>query len=225
MTTSSRSPRPLHRTLGWLLSATVALNGCSTMKLPEHPVQPANYSPYSQIKDGLAVAIEPLTSSQESEKYFGTDLLSAGILAVFVTAENRGAPSSFLVTKEQFSLREGQAEVHEASRRDQLGSEAAGQTINTVGALGLVIVPILALPLVFVGSKMTSDATVVKQNFAVKELQAKTLSSGEEIHGFVYFQLLPGHTGPGQWTVHLEAQDLNTKEVKSFDFTFEWRKG
>jgi hypothetical protein len=190
----------------------IVLSGCATKKLPEHEMPPLTYYPYSQEKDGLAVAVQPVMSPQESKKYFGTDLLSAGILAVFVTAENRNSPSSFLVSREKFSLRFQQTEASGVSRRDQLRSEVPGQVVMITGAA-------LSLPLLFVGTKLISDANVVKNNFAVKELQAKTLSSGEKIHGFVYFQLPQGQAAAGR-TLHVEIQELTTKQVNSFDFTF-----
>ena len=205
--------------LQWSLSFVLALSGCATKKLPDHPLQPVSYSPYSQVKDGLAIAIQPLTNSQESEKYFGVDLLAAGILAIFVTAENRDSPSSFLVSKEQFSLRTGQTEASSSPRRAQLSSEVPGEVVATAGAL------LISFPILFVGTKLISDANVVKHNFAVKELQAKTISSGEEAHGFVYFQLPQGYAGSSQWTLHVEVQDLRMKEMKSFDFTFTGTKG
>jgi hypothetical protein len=38
--------------------------------------------------------------------------------------------------------------------------------------------------------------------------------------GFVYFQFPKGSPVSGLWTLHLEAQDLTTKQIKSFDLAF-----
>jgi len=205
-----------------LLAVMILLEGCATTKLPEPETRPLNSYPYSQVKDGLAVAIQPLTNGQESEKYFGTNLLSNGILAVFVAAENHGSPSSFMLSKERFMLRAGQTEAYGVSGRGQI-EPGAGTAVAAVGNVGIVVVPVLALPILIVGSNMLSNEEVIKHNFTVKELQAKTISDGEETHGFVYFQLLQGHAGPGQWTIHVEAVDLKSKDVKSFDFAFDWK--
>ncbi|MFO0795298.1 MAG: hypothetical protein U0586_14705 [Candidatus Brocadiaceae bacterium] len=87
-----------------ILSLTVLFNGCTTMRLPEHEGIPINQSKNSQMKDGLTVAIEPFTDEHEIKKYFSANLLNANILPVFVTAENRSTTSSFIVSKEQFSI-------------------------------------------------------------------------------------------------------------------------
>ena len=222
MTDKTRLSYSARCVLGWLLVAVLLSEGCSTKKLPEHPTQPLSSYPYSEVKDGLAVAIQPLTNPQESEKYFGTDLLSSGIFAVFVSAENRGSPSTFILLKERFVLRAGQTDAHDVSGRGQI-EPGAGTAAVAVTSVGFVVAPVLMFPALFVATKMLSNEEVVKHNFTVKELQAKTLSAGEETHGYVYFQLPQGHAGPGQWSVHLEAQDLSTKETKSFDFAFDWK--
>ena len=103
MTDKTRLSYSARCVLGWLLVAVLLSEGCSTKKLPEHPTQPLSSYPYSEVKDGLTVAIQPLTNPQESERYFGTDLLSSGIFAVFVSAENRGSPSTFILLKERFN--------------------------------------------------------------------------------------------------------------------------
>ena len=131
-----------------------------------------------------------------------------------VTVENHNSPSSFLVAKEQFSLRAGGIEASGGLRRDQLSSEIPGEVVALAGAA------LISFPILFFGTKLISDASVVQHNFAVKELQPKTISAGEATRGFVYFQFPKGSTISGRWTLHFEAQDLTTKRVKSFDLAF-----
>jgi hypothetical protein len=213
---------PWSHVVGWVLATITVVGGCAAKKLPDPPAPSVVSYPYSQITDGLAVAIQPLTNAQESTRYFGTDLLSRGILAVLVSAENRDSQANFLLSKDRFALRAGQTEGSGVSGRGQIAS-GAGNAVATVGGVGMVVGPLLVAPVAIFGLKMISDEEAIKHSFTTKELPTKTLAAGEETHGFVYFQLPQGHLGPGQWTLHLEAVDLKSKAVTNFDFVFDWK--
>jgi hypothetical protein len=189
------------------------------MQLPDYQSQPFNQYQHSQVNDGLAVAIHPIANKEESKKYFGVDLLSNNVLAVHVVAENRSSSSSFILSKDQFSMRIGRSEKISASSPNKVGSGAGAKRMHIAGAaLG-------SLPLLMVGGKMSSNASIIKHNFAVKELQKQILSPGETVEGFVYFQLPEKGDIQNQLTFHLEAQDLRNKVKKNFDYNYNYRKG
>lgn len=218
-----RKLRPLRSyMIGWVLTAIIVGGGCAAKKLPEAPAPSVISYPYSQVTDGLAVAIQPLTNGQESTRYFGTDLLSRGIFAVLVSAENRSPQANFLLSKDRFALRAGQTEGSGVSGRGQIAS-GAGNAVATIGGVATALGALGAAPIAIFGLKMRSDEEAIKHSFTTKELPTKTLATGEETHGFVYFQLPQGHLGPGQWTLHLEAMDLKSKAVTNFDFVFDWK--
>lgn len=207
-----------YRLLGWVVALSILLNGCATLHLPKYEPQSFDHYLCSQVKDGLAVAIHPLTDRREIRKYFGIDLLSAHILAVFVVAENRSSSLSFILSKDQFSLGAKQIETGFTSGFDQLTSESGSDAVSILGAI------FIAPALILFGAKMDSDAAEINYNFAVKELQTKTLSPKEVTHGFVYFRLPDEYNVNDQWTVHLEAFDLRNKDSKSFNIPFEWER-
>lgn len=207
-----------HKIIVWTVLSIFIMNGCSTMHLPDYQSQPFSQYQHSQVKDGLAVAIHPLTTKEENKKYFGTDLLSANILAVLVVAKNRSSSSSFILLKDRFSMGIGQSEKNSVSGRNKISSETGGQVMAIAGAT------LISFPLLFIGAKMISDASVIKHNFAVKELQKKTISPGETVEGFVYFPLPEKEDIPGQLAFHLKAQDLKSKGIKKFDYTYNFRK-
>ncbi len=198
-----------------LLSIMIVLHACTTLQLPEYQAKPLARYPSSLSKDGLSVAIHPLTDGEENEKYFGTDLVSNGILLVFVIARNEGS-SSFILKKDQFSLGNIDRLTESTSDRERFGSESGGKGVLLVGAL------LISLPLQFLGGKMISNATIIKQNFLVKELQTETLSPGKTTQGFVYFRLPEERVSQNQWHIHLEAVDLKTKETEPFNLSFQW---
>jgi hypothetical protein len=201
-----------------MLSFVLLLNGCATLTIPAYEVQSINHYTSLQIRDGLAVAMRPLTDPKESKQYFGTNLLAADVLAILVVAENRNPSSSFLLSKDQLALRAGETAAQSTSGRDEVRSEAGGQAMMLAGAA------LISLPLLFGGAKIASDANVIQHNFAVKELQTQTLSPGESTHGFVYFRVAKGTMVSDQWTVQLAARELGSNNIERFDFPFVWRK-
>ena len=95
------------RGVGAILSMTLALSGCGSQLVDYRP-RPIEQYRHFQVQDGLAVAVEPLTDGAEAERYFGSDLVSAGRLAVLVIVENRGS-TSVLVSTDKIALGETQA--------------------------------------------------------------------------------------------------------------------
>jgi hypothetical protein len=175
---------------------------------------------YFQVKDGLAIGIKPLMDPQESEKYFDTDLLSRGVLAIFVSAENRESAKNFLLLKDRFTLQTAPKEELRVSGRDQVNSRGLNTVENIMaGAAILTLNTFAGLPFFPVAWGIHAHEERVKTKFVIEELQDKTISLGEKTQGFVYFRRPQGFPGPGQWILHIEVQDTNTQEVKVFDFT------
>jgi hypothetical protein len=167
-----------------------------------------------QSKDELVVVIQPVLDREESEKYFGTDLLALNIIPVFVISENRHASSSFMLLKERIVFSAGQHAV--VGTPDKARSEATAESLGWASvALGGSLV------LAAIAAKMMSDATVINRNFKAQEFQSKTLSPGQTAQGFVYFQLPKGANFPEQWMVRFEALEATSKDVKHFEFPFQ----
>lgn len=196
-----------------VLSSVLVCNGCATMHLPEHEAQSFDHYKHAQAKSELAVAIQPLTDKKDIKEYFGTNLMSMNVLPIFITAENRNSSSSFILSKDRFSLGAAQS-AHNNLAQAGSGRESAGQSVALVGAA------LISLPMLFAGMKMLSDSTVIQHNLKVEELQTNTLSPGEKVQGFAYFQLPDEKTRPNQWNLHLEALDTRSKKTEGFDFTF-----
>ena len=158
-----------------------------------------------------------MLEKKEIEKYFGTDLLSANILPVFVFAKNQSNDSSFLVTKEQFRLYKILPNIKGGSGQAKLKDSSAGGVVQIAGG-------VLFTPLLFVGIKMESDYGMIKHNFGVKELKSHTISPGKSTHGFVYFQLPKDKKQQtDSWAVHFKAQNLRKKTMTNFKIPFSWK--
>lgn len=209
----ARSTLRLHKIFVCMLALVMVFSGCATMHLPEHEAQSFDHYKHAQVKSDLAVAIKPLTDKKDIKEYFGTNLLSMNVLPIFIAAENRGSASSFILSKDGFSLGSA-ASAHNNLGQAGSGRESAGQSVAVVGAV------LISLPMLFVGLKMLSDSTVIQHNLKVKEFQTNTLSPGEKVQGFAYFQLPDEKSRPDQWKLHLEALETMSKRTEGFDFTF-----
>jgi hypothetical protein len=210
------SARRLIQVLGWKLSLIIVLNGCGTMKLPKYEPQPVEQYQYSKKKNGLAIAIYPMTNREETKKYFGTDLLSSNVLAVLVVADNRSSSSSFILSKDKLSLYGIDFKADSAVSHNDVTDPSAGTAINTAGAV------FVSAPLLIIGAQMFSNSAAIKHNFRVKEMQSQTISPKEKTHGFAYFQLPEENRLPDQLIVHLEVIEIASKEMISFDIPFKY---
>lgn len=195
-----------------LCSITLS-TGCYTMQLPDYEARSSSSYKHVRTQNKLTLAINPLTDKQEIENYFGMDLLSANIFPVLVVAENNNPVSSFITSKDRVFLR-NKNEQGDSKRADLKGASSAssGEALAIVGAVA--VAPVL----MFAGGKMISDSEVIKHNLAVKELQIRTISPGKSIQGFVYFQV-PKEAQPlRDWTIIVEAVEIDTNTVNTFEF-------
>jgi len=211
------------RVLVLLLFSMLLTNGCATLYLQEYKTKKIEEYRYLQAKDGLTVAIYPLTNKEENETFFGIDIANTNILPILVIAENRNASSSFILSKDRCSIKVGAVPTVRVAGREQAVSDGEGQAIllTSVGAIGGLL-PFSGA--VLGASKIISDASIIQHSFTVNELQTHTLSPGKVAHGFVYFKLPEENNVSGQWNFHLEAIDLRDKTIRQFDFIFPWRR-
>lgn len=197
----------------------VFVGGCS-MSLPEYPLVSVDECVYRTEKDPVAVAVLPLTQKNEVKRYFGADLLDRGVLPVCVVVENASRTSSFVVDRSKVSL----VGDEQKGQNDEDGKSDAGEVIATAGAVALVTGPLVAAPVgLLIGAKVSSDAQMVQQNMTAKQLDRHTVSPGETVQGFVYFDIsrYGGHY-PDAGTIRAELTKLGSGETYEMELTFDW---
>jgi hypothetical protein len=68
---------------------TGALQGCAaSYEVVQLPQRQADLYPLSQTKNGITIAIDEIKGQARAERYFGADLIKAGILPVMVVVSN-----------------------------------------------------------------------------------------------------------------------------------------
>ena len=146
----------------------------SAQKFPDYPVQqPSDYS-VSARQDDVSVGLVPVESIQDQLTYFHTALSPKGFLPVLVVVHNRSKSDSLLLDKGGISFGLGNSD-EAAPKENTAGQKAAFASTSFIPFVGP-----------FIAMGMAKDASEVKQNLVLRELQSGTLSPGETVHGFLY---------------------------------------
>jgi len=167
---------------------------------------------YHAQQNGIVIGIHPVTDKREVKDIFKTDLRSKGVLPILLVAENRNSSSSFVLAKDNVSILDEVTGLASVSRQTTVTSETAGGAISVVGAAAI------SAPLLAVGMKMASDATVIQHNLGGKEFYTRTLGPGQNAQGFLYFQHPKESPPVGIYHVIVHAHDSTTGGLLPFDF-------
>jgi len=158
-------------------AGSVLLAGCAK-QIDDFPAYAPTSLTHHARQEQVAVGAHAVLDAKESKAYFGTDLVKHEVLALLIAVDNQSSRSYFL-RPEQVRV-EGFAVEHGSER---LPTGEAGGAVTLTGAL------LISAPVMVIGMKMISDAKTVESNFKEKALKNQTLSPGEAVQGFVYFEL------------------------------------
>lgn len=187
-------------------------SGCSTMSVPPMTVRPTEWYALKSETRGLTVVVNPVTSKQEIDATFKTDLLAKGIVPILIVVENKNPSASFVVSKEKVAVVDNETAVRTTSANPTVRSSTGGEVATIAGAA------LISLPLVVVGLKVASDAQVIQHNLADKALYTQTVGPGQRAQGYLYFQAPAGRPLAGNHHVLIEVRDSATNEPLTFDF-------
>jgi hypothetical protein len=205
------------------LAGTLAcsLVGCTTMKLNPPTARSMDTYPQRQSHEGLTVAIEPITDPRDCKKRFGMNLLSVRILPVFIVAQNQNDAASFILNRERVALGIAQQDAKGVLDQKEARSKDTAEALGYTTAGLILLSPALAIPTLIAFLKQASDYTVINTNFKMSEFRSTTLSPGEIVHGYVYFEI-PKDTGlPAHSVVYLEALNPVNQTNMSFALPLE----
>ena len=187
---------------------------CTTTRLPDYPSQPLNALDSIETEAGLRVGVRPMWAPSELTEYFGTDLVVAGVLPVYVRVENHSEDATYLVRPDNFALRARADEIrpgtdYEARRR------GPGDKTTRAG------IAAFSVPLIVAGNVMVSRASEVQRNLEMKELRSRTVSPGQATAGFLYFSIAQMGLPSGELNLHLEVEQTMTGRKHAVDVPME----
>jgi hypothetical protein len=191
--------------------------GCAGLELPAYEPKPLDAYSGAERRGGLGIAVAVLDSEDENVRYFGRDLVAAGIRPVLVMAENRHVSASYTVARDAMGLEVGHGS-HAASDA-KLDWRTGTGTLAVGGAL-------LLSPIALgIAGKDISNVMTMNHQMRSQEFHTRTLAPGERAHGFVYFRIPPGPpraTGP--WRLHVQASEPSGASPERFTFTLKGRE-
>jgi hypothetical protein len=201
-----------HGLLYMIIAFSILLSSCYIApRLPEYNVQPIDNYTNKQSKNGLVIAIRPMTENDEYEKYFGENLRSSNILTVLIVIDNQSS-SSVILSNDRISL--GHGNISDISNADSNYKEPFSSAAGAIAVTSPLLLPFISMS--------AAKADEVKHNMLTKEFHSDTLSPGDKTHGFVYFKLKDKDLTSDKWFVHIAALDTATKTWTAFDLPFEW---
>lgn len=201
----------LHFALGVVLTMCIGSYGCAMMQLPDYPKTSPSTFNNAKTEGNLCVATRALTNTDDLKQYFGADLYKDKILPVYITVENKSKSSSFLVSSDSISVQHNKSSDNMAKGHGSVsGVSSTGNVLQVFGGLSGAF-----------GVKLTSDATVVKENLASKALYSHTVSPGKSVDGFVYFTMPNDRTPLADLTLAVQVKELGSDVMHQFIFTLE----
>lgn len=183
--------RPCAAMLIFFLFMGVQMTGCGAIKTQPYHADPFASYGNQTAKNDLHIAIQPMIDKDEQEKYFGVVLSDAGILPIFVFAENRNVSNRFMFRDDHIELRN---KITNARYPKPLLTDASDDshlegTKKTALIAGNVL---LSAPLLFASLGLARNSEKVKSiqdNMFEKTLFSQTILPGKTANGFAYFKI------------------------------------
>jgi hypothetical protein len=186
----------------------------TTPRLPDYPPQSLNAVDFIVTETGLRIGVRPMSAPNELVQYFGTDLIAAGVLPVYVRVENDGEDATYLVQPDRFSLRARAGEIRPGTNYDARQQDPGDETARA----GVVA---FSVPLIVAGNAMISRASEVQRNLEMKELRSRTVSPGHATAGFLYFSFAQMGLPNGELSLRLEVEQTKTGVTHAVDIPME----
>ncbi len=170
-------------------------------------------------KNGIKASLDPFDDKERCETYFHLNAPAKGIAILHLRVENQSPDTTWILRKEQCKLTLSGTDTSVGTANTQQGT-AGGAATTIVGAgLGGVSMIFLAQ----IGGASIQNSTVVQRNFTEKELKDKSLSPGQSVEGFVYYQL-PKDSTSFNVTFQLDMTSTKDQQINTIQIPFNYEK-
>ena len=155
---------------------------------------------YQSISSGLRISVDPFTQDEKLDKFFGCDLLSRGVLPVFLVINNLDAEDGYVLINENTRL------ITKYDSNDINTMPSDGQPIDdnrstiktTNSSIGLLwLIPIIGplifvgtLPFMMVGGQKVKNEDNIRYNITKKQISERIIYKGDTHSGFIYFKVV-----------------------------------
>jgi hypothetical protein len=202
----------------------------ASIKIQNYAIQNIDTYKLKIQKDGLKIAVDPIQEDKRLEDYFGCDLLSRGILPVFLMIENQNSKDGYVVVAERISLMRkiqgAKSDKYEGRatgiklQEEQISKEmAVSSALLTASPMAIPLLPVATIFALSAQGRMKDDSEI-RRNLEDKKLEPKTLFQGGAQNGFIYFKINEKKDIENVQGINLGVRNLRTGELSIFTITF-----
>jgi hypothetical protein len=198
-----------------------AVASCTPLKIKKPPTQKVSGYKFMAQRNGLSVSIDPYKEEGRLKEFFGGDLLSRGILPVFILVENVSAEDGYIINSDKTSLLTASSvsakeQVGEGQKNDEVAKarksfQSANEMASVVPLFG--VVGLAFLPFGLVSEKKYRDEIEIRKNLENNQLLPKTIYEGGSQSGFLYFNI--GKEVEQVRGIQIVLKNIRTKELLS----------
>jgi len=213
------------------MSIFFIIAGCAVEIQQVIPQKVDQYNLKAQ-KAGVKISVDPYIEESRLQTHFGCDLLSRGILPVFVIIENVDSPDGYFLFQEKAQLsikavienkealvnnqlKNSNKDLQDASKRAEIISSLT-LPISVLSPIGLFI----AIGVQTATVQQVHNEIKIKQNIENCILVDKTVYSGGSHKGFLFFPLKSRDNVSNLKGLTLYIKNIRSGELVPFLFEF-----
>jgi len=196
---------------------------CADIDMKKVVVQAPDHYKFKSQQDGFRISVDPYTEKNRLQDYFGCDLISRGILPVFMNVENVSSEDGYIIMSDKAillgidAIKEGQDITRQPNddlvkaTKNFTSINKLGPTVPVIGVMALAI-----LPFGLASEKKFHDEVTIQRNLETKQLNyTKTIYQGDSQSGFLYFSIEKAEDLKKVQGVALIIKNIRTNEISS----------
>jgi hypothetical protein len=186
---------PVWIKFGLAFTGLISIVGCTTtMKsLPSYTPPALSSTAIGREANGVKVSVDPIYDKARAKEYFNMDALTYGIFPILIRAENTNPDTSFILHKENIKIvLNGANPLEVAAQIIDLRSFGVTNYKNENYSRDFAVQSVIWGPLggwAMADERNQRIVRDVQERFIEGELGNKTLSTGQQAVGFVYFNV------------------------------------
>ena len=206
------------------LISSISTNCAQQLQLKKATPQKTETYSFVTSNSGIQIAVDLYKDQAKLQEYFGCDLLSRGLLPVFVVIENQTASDGYILLPDGAKLLmsdQGNNQKNDGSQNDELTNARQNNTnANTIGAAAIAMLGAIgiavALPIMFATENQVANEYDIGSNMEQKRLVTKTVYQGCSHSGFLYFNIGNKEALELLQGISLKAKNIRTNEMLPF---------
>lgn len=177
----------------------LAINACAPpVKIQKFETPISTQIKFTTEQAGLRISADPYKDDKRLQDHFGCDLLSRGVLPIFILLENLRTEDGYVLVKEKTRLVMMESptdkqnfknmETHELQKITDVQERSAPGLLTAASPLFLPLFPV-AIGAALVDGRRIWNEQLIRKNMEDKNLTDKTIYPGASHSGFLFFRL------------------------------------